>query len=406
MKKIIVCLLSLLTVIGMSPVYAKQRQRKDLNIHLEPMKLSFDDTPYVASNRSKRKSSALLGFHYFYDQLDQNRKSIYLAFDQMAKTGIKGNKVPFTLDLSHQNFSSEQSRKSYIDQCIYDAEFAVALDHPELITLYINLFDPSNDNDDPSDDPIQLSDYVLDGQTLSSAVYYTDDCEMYTKEEQELKTKAESVFETIDIDQPEAVVAKEIHDTLIQNVTYDQAAAEKSDQLPLDLAYTAYGSLVNGKAVCDGYALGYEYLCNLAHIESTVVFGGVGSISNPNSQLQRKTLAGHVWNEAKLSGEWYEVDTTWDDFNAKGVPDYTYYNLTTKQMSTINRGDGKHYRDLDGTAPYLPEATGTHYTAAYMNYAQKERTNATDPLNHTLDHYNKDDWGLQHSTKQRRRITS
>ena len=61
MKKLIACLLSLLMVMGMSPVYAKNKQREGLKYRLRPMKLSFDHTPYVSHGKSKRKKSAPSG---------------------------------------------------------------------------------------------------------------------------------------------------------------------------------------------------------------------------------------------------------------------------------------------------------------------------------------------------------
>lgn len=377
MKKLIACLLSLLMVMGMSPVYAKNKQREGLKYRLRPMKLSFDHTPYVSHGKSKRKKSAPSGYHYFYDQLDQNGKNVYMALYNMAKTGTRGYKVPFTLDVSDEDFSSEEEIENYAQNSVYDAEYAVGLDNPDFLTLYTNLYDPTNSNTDTSDDPVLLSEMTYDGDTISSAVYYTDDCKMYTDEEEELRSTAANYFEENDIDtnQPDAVVAKEIHDTLIKNVDYDEAVEHMDDDEPLDIAHTAYGSLVNGDAVCDGYSLGYEYLCDLAHIKSTVVDG---YINNENK--------GHAWNMVYLSGEWYEIDTTWDDDTSSTG----YYNLTTDQMSDDGEGN-LHIRDDYGAAPYLPTATGTHFTADYMYWNNEEITNSRDTLGNQVDHYNKAD---------------
>lgn len=62
--------------------------------------------------------------------------------------------------------------------------------------------------------------------------------------------------------------------------------------------YTAYGALVEGDAVCQGYALAYKLLLDKCGIDSVLV------TSNE---------MGHAWNLVKLDGSWYHVDVTWDD---------------------------------------------------------------------------------------------
>ncbi len=62
------------------------------------------------------------------------------------------------------------------------------------------------------------------------------------------------------------------------------------------LKHTAYGALVNGEAVCEGYAKAYKLLLNKMGIECDVVI---------NFE--------HAWNVVCLDGEWYMVDVTNDD---------------------------------------------------------------------------------------------
>ncbi|MGN0643028.1 MAG: transglutaminase domain-containing protein [Huintestinicola sp.] len=64
---------------------------------------------------------------------------------------------------------------------------------------------------------------------------------------------------------------------------------------------TIYGGFVLGTVQCEGYAKTMQYLCDLAGIESMVVVG-------TNSEG-----ASHAWNVVKVDGEWYNLDTTWDD---------------------------------------------------------------------------------------------
>ncbi|MGN0554112.1 MAG: transglutaminase domain-containing protein [Oscillospiraceae bacterium] len=68
-----------------------------------------------------------------------------------------------------------------------------------------------------------------------------------------------------------------------------------------EYASTAYGALVDGSAMCEGYAFAFSYLCTAAGIENYVVSG-----TNSDGDA-------HLWNKAVCDGKWYNVDCTWDD---------------------------------------------------------------------------------------------
>lgn len=100
-----------------------------------------------------------------------------------------------------------------------------------------------------------------------------------------------------------------LHDYLIDNVTYSFGGVYE---------HTAYGALVKGKAVCDGYARAFQYLLAKVGIPSFVVTGQSYGES-------------HAWNLVKIDGDYYYVDVTWDD---QGVaePYYAFFNITTEQL--------------------------------------------------------------------------
>ncbi len=105
----------------------------------------------------------------------------------------------------------------------------------------------------------------------------------------EMKNVASDFFLSVSEETNDLGVALLAHDYLCTNVVYPEES---------DLAYhhTAYGALVNGSAVCQGYALAYMYLLDFFGIESVYV-------SN----------ADHGWIKVRLDGAWYHVDPTWDD---------------------------------------------------------------------------------------------
>lgn len=135
--------------------------------------------------------------------------------------------------------------------------------------------------------------------------------------------------------------SKIIHDRLIDTVTY---VSTNNDQ-------NAYGALVEGKAVCNGYARAYQHLMNEAGIPTWYVRGA--SI-NPATNTQ----IGHAWNLVKLDGKWYYTDVTWDDQGENTF--YEYLNVTTAKMKQDHTLDAEYEK-------LVPQATATD-----ANFYKKE----------------------------------
>ena len=108
-----------------------------------------------------------------------------------------------------------------------------------------------------------------------------------------------------------------LHDRLLAHVTYDDAYLNEQN---------AYTAIVEGKAVCAGYAFAFQYLLMRNEIESYYVVGtaGVDKAGKP---------VGHAWNIAKISGVWYYVDPTWDDSDDEYAPYHAYFNLDTDLLT-------------------------------------------------------------------------
>jgi len=136
--------------------------------------------------------------------------------------------------------------------------------------------------------------------------------------------------------------SKIIHDRVIDTVTY--VSRPGNDQ-------NAYNALVEGKAVCNGYARAYQHLMNEVGIPTWFV---TGSSINPNTN----TPEPHAWNLAKIDGQWYYTDVTWDDQGENTF--YEYLNITTSKMAQ------GHTLDADYAA-LVPQATATD-----ANFYKKE----------------------------------
>ena len=88
---------------------------------------------------------------------------------------------------------------------------------------------------------------------------------------------------------------------LCERAEYDFAAA-RSDSDHYPNSYHAYGALMEGKSVCQGYAYAFKLLCDKAQIPCWIVTGTYGD--EP-----------HAWNYVWVNNNYYLVDVTWDDAN-------------------------------------------------------------------------------------------
>ncbi|MFS0576602.1 DUF5050 domain-containing protein [Sporosarcina sp. 179-K 3D1 HS] len=132
---------------------------------------------------------------------------------------------------------------------------------------------------------------------------------------------------------------KAIHDYLALTIAYDYDNF-LNDTVPAD-SYTAYGALVKGIAVCDGYTKASQLLMNRLGIENEYVFGyGNGGA--------------HSWNLVYLDGEPYFMDITWDDPvpNTPNYVRYKYFLVTSAQLS----------KDHSWEKVKWPVATSTKYS--------------------------------------------
>ena len=155
---------------------------------------------------------------------------------------------------------------------------------------------------------------------------------------------AKEIISQLSPDMDDYEKLKYFHDYLILNCKTDKTYS---------FADTAYGALVEKKALCEGYSKAFAYLCNLAGIENAIVTG--------------ETYVPHMWNMVKLDGNWYHVDVTWDkpaDELHKIFPDVILYQYFMVTDSVINN---THIIDITPFNP--PQAFGTA-----ENYFSREGT--------------------------------
>lgn len=125
--------------------------------------------------------------------------------------------------------------------------------------------------------------------------------------------KTQEILNTLSPSMNEYELELSIHNILCNNIVYQDDTH----------AHTAYGGLVTGLAVCEGYGKAFQYLLNQVGIESTLATGygfPPGATTGEN----------HAWNFVKINGNYYYTDVTWDD---QSEPFYAYFNITTDMLT-------------------------------------------------------------------------
>ncbi len=172
------------------------------------------------------------------------------------------------------------------------------------------------------------------GIVMDSNSYVTKVNPTYKKTSEQTKSEISQLNSEISsiISQAEGLSdyekVKYFHDKIIMKCTY----SEQNDN-----AYSAYGCLIEGSAVCEGYSKAMLMLCEQVEIPCVPVIGK--SVSNGEN-------IPHMWNKVKIDDSWYNVDVTWDDPIGDLGDDYIrydYLNITDNECSNDHTFEESKY---------------------------------------------------------------
>ncbi len=103
-----------------------------------------------------------------------------------------------------------------------------------------------------------------------------------------------------------------LHDWILDNADYDYSYSYCS----------AEGVLARGTGTCEAYHRAYVMLLNKVGIQTGRITGN-----------------GHVWTAVKMNGNWYQVDSTWDDKGENVFYEYEehlYFGITDSIMGLVH----------------------------------------------------------------------
>lgn len=143
-----------------------------------------------------------------------------------------------------------------------------------------------------------------------------------------------------------------IYSWIIENISYDpeefkqfdfsyKKIDERNEKEAATREKIIKRTLQKGKAVCEGYAMLFEKLCELQGIQNYLVRGDIKTHFDDIGRPYEKI---HLWNVAFIDGSPYLFDPTWGAGKYKGSfikePDYFYYKAPPEKL--INT----HYPDM------------------------------------------------------------
>ena len=216
-------------------------------------------------------------------------------------------------------------------------------------------------------------------------------------------TKLKEVMESLDLDgKTDYEKCKAIREWIGKNVKYDREFVKDTANCPRKNAHDMTGAILDGYAVCDGYAFLFHYMAN-----------AVGLLTLIEEGYQISSGLQHAWNLVRIDGTFYYTDNTSisldKDGNVNGeflLGQDTMFNLTVtpknndieNTYSNISKDDwskehsvckGNHNLVMTGEGPATCETMG--YTGYYCTnpgciYRYRDYNKA--PLGHNYDYTN------------------
>ena len=192
-------------------------------------------------------------------------------------------------------------------------------------------------------------EYRIEGNTVNGETHYDTiilqflfPLEKRLTAIDEFETALSKIMESIPNSQDQYETELLLYDCLANHCTYDTAAAAK-EATEDSMAYTAYGALVEGSAVCEGYAKAMQLLLTKNNIAATSVSG-----------ISLDSKESHMWNLVTINGANYYLDPTWNDSNDSGS--HAYFNITTEMLERTHKLDEERL-----SLPVCTETTDNYF---------------------------------------------
>lgn len=274
----------------------------------------------------------------YYDQLDDNSKSIYRQLYEQYKEGpvknvtVSVNMAPITVDIYIPDSSSnsfalteESNEKLWkeVELELISARNALVYDHPELSWMAAGSGNMGFEDCAWTNIDFKTNTAVLQPKVVS----YTTTSEISSlggKLDTEIAEFKQKIQASLPENPSRYDIVFAIHKAVCNQVNYEGTSANIGLR-PYQTIYSCfYDCDMDGKieTVCAGYSKLFKVMCNQFDIPCVLVAGtGIDSSGAGGS---------HMWNYVQMEADkWYAVDATWDD-QSSIFTDYFLVGSTTK----------------------------------------------------------------------------
>lgn len=383
----------------------------------------------LAGNRSVAEAdsgSGTIATNYFYNNLtDSNGKEYTLAkkfYEALEEMNKDGDFVDGVVDYNIENIATSEQLKGWVEngnlevpKAFSAARDAFLTDHPEL--FYINFYKLTISVAKSGGNYVG---FINSGREAN--LYYENGLDTQPQVAEAITRFNDRVDEIVaainamendnKYSARDVFLANAVNYYLANNITYDYVAYEnKDDPNYIAAAYinSAYGGLVEGRAVCGGFSTSYKVIMDKLGVPCITVNG----YSNNKDENGANAASGvyHMWNYVWLEtptqataqaastaayadtakGGWYSMDVTWnnsannkyrysvmnatDDGEihvADGVISSSGYQLQYPALSTYNYGstgetDGLHYSIVYNRKGDLKDDNGDPLQCNYIS---------------------------------------
>ena len=282
---------------------------------------------------------------FYYNQLDQYGKILY---DELYNNKDKLKTGTFVAEYGNKfdNLLKQENGEDVLNKALDSAMNSLVLDNPELFYIDITkMYLLTNITTRILSTTYEVSISGNGDSYLEEGFNSEEEVDVAISNIENIKNEIISNTSGNTVDK-----IRYVHNYLIDTVEYNVNAGTGIRDI--------YGTLINQKAVCEGYAKAFKYIMDELEIPCILVCGtatnSVGVTEN------------HAWNYVQIDGVWYAVDVTWDDPIIRGellgdLPDDIRYGYFLNGSEKFFQNHVEDEQLLDGIALSYPELSITNF---------------------------------------------
>lgn|GEM_PF-4433586 len=197
-------------------------------------------------------------------------------------------------------FTANGKDNGWIENRVFVYPSAVGATNPGINTYMKMLYRMKNDMPELYVMSNYIPRYTADYQGYQVRLFLSYTPSLYASELAVIDSVVSGIIDRTEMMSSDYEKVLYLHDTLCQITRYGDMSGA--------YAGTIKGVFINHRAVCEGWARAFLYLCQKTGIECLYIDGAI----NTTPDEATPTWGNHAWNHVQVDGHWYLVDATSD----------------------------------------------------------------------------------------------